>query len=65
MRAHRGLRSAKTLLSAESGWKTLTKINNFLKISISKEPEYQLAFNLFINRLVGYIDFYFVKLGDE
>ncbi|KAF2721757.1 acetate kinase [Polychaeton citri CBS 116435] len=57
--------TAEQLLNKESGWKAITGTTDFGEISSKAEQgdaACKLAFDLFVDRLVGYIGSYFVKL---
>jgi acetate kinase len=53
------------VLNSESGWKALSGTDDFQNLSTSMEPQCQLAFDLLVDRLVGYIGSYYVKLAGE
>lgn len=50
-------------MNKKSGWKALTGTTDFGKISSSDAPECKLAFDIFVDRILGYIGSYYVKLG--
>ncbi|KAL9628037.1 MAG: hypothetical protein Q9204_006157, partial [Flavoplaca sp. TL-2023a] len=56
---------AEDILNTKSGWKALTGTTNFGHISSSSDPQCKLAFDIFTDRVVGYIGSYYVKLGGE
>ena len=56
---------AEDILNTKSGWKALTGTTDFGHISSSSDPQCKLAFDIFIDRVVGYISSYYVKLGGE
>ena len=59
---------AEEILNKESGWKALTGTTDFGVVSEKAEQgdeKAKLAFEVFVDRLVGYIGAYFVKLGGE
>jgi acetate kinase len=57
---------AEEILNKKSGWKALTGTTDFSKIAVENAPDsHKLAFNLFIDRIVGYIGNYFVKLDGQ
>lgn len=56
---------AETILNKESGWKALTGTTNFGAIASSSAPKMKLAFNIFADRICGYIGSYYVKLGGQ
>lgn len=53
---------AEEILNKESGWKALTGTTDFGHISSSSDPQCRLAFDIFTDRIAGYIGSYFVKL---
>ncbi|KAL2423857.1 putative acetate kinase [Exophiala dermatitidis] len=55
--------TAEEILNKQSGWKALTGTTDFSKIADPNAPDtHKLASNIFVDRLVGYIGNYFVKL---
>ena len=59
---------AEEILNKESGWKALTGTTDFGEVSARAEQgdeDAKLAFEVFVDRLVGYVGAYFVKLGGE
>ncbi|KAI1398770.1 acetate kinase [Hypoxylon fuscum] len=56
---------AEEILNKQGGWKALTGTTNFGAIATSDKPECQLAFDLFVNRVCGYVGSYFVALGGQ
>lgn len=55
--------TAEDILNRRSGWLALTGTSDFSKIADPNAPEtHQLAFNIFVDRVVGYIGNYYVKL---
>jgi acetate kinase len=59
---------AEEILNKESGWKALTGTTDFGAVSekaAQGDEAAKLAFEIFVDRLVGYIGAYFVKLGGE
>lgn len=58
--------TAEEILNKQSGWKALTGTTDFSKIAVPDAPDtHQLAFNIFIDRVVGYVGNYYVKLGGK
>jgi acetate kinase len=53
---------AEEILNKESGWKALTGTTNFGTIASSSDPEMKLAFDIFVDRILGYIGSYYVSL---
>jgi acetate kinase len=59
---------AEEILNKESGWKALTGTTDFGTVSekaANGDEAAKLAFDIFVDRLVGYIGAYFVKLGGK
>lgn len=57
---------AEEILNKESGWKGLTGTTDFSKIADPNAPEsHKLAFSIFLDRIVGYVGSYFVKLDGK
>ena len=59
---------AEKILNNESGWKALTGTTDFgviIEKASSGDEACRLAFDILIDRIVGYIGSYFVKLGGE
>ncbi|KAB5536593.1 Acetokinase family-domain-containing protein [Coniochaeta sp. 2T2.1] len=56
---------AEEILNKESGWKSLTGTTNFGTIAGSDDPTNKLAFNLFVDRVCGFIGTYYVSLKGE
>ncbi|KAK9794461.1 putative Acetate kinase [Seiridium cardinale] len=54
---------AEEILNKESGWKALTGTTNFGTIAASDEPKCKLAFDLFVDRVCGYVGSYYVSLA--
>lgn len=56
--------TAEEVLNKKSGWKALTGTSDFAEISKPDAPEtHKLAMNVFVDRIVGYVGSYYVKLG--
>ncbi|KAI0025465.1 acetate kinase [Xylariomycetidae sp. FL0641] len=53
---------AEEILNKQSGWKALTGTTNFGIIASSEEPKHQLAFDLFVDRICGFVGSYYVSL---
>lgn len=56
---------AEEILNKESGWKALTGTTDFGKISQSDDPAHKLAFDIFVDRVCGFIGTYFVSLRGD
>ncbi|KZS87029.1 acetate and butyrate kinase [Sistotremastrum niveocremeum HHB9708] len=53
------------ILNSNSGWKSITGTTNFGTITSKRHssPPHALAWNIFVDRVIGYIGNYYVKLG--
>lgn len=59
---------AEQILNKESGWKAMTGTTDFGDITsraASGDAACKLAFDIFVDRIAGYIGSYFVRLGGE
>lgn len=56
---------AEEILNKESGWKSLTGTTNFGEIATSDDPKMKLAFDLFVDRICGFVGTYYVALGGK
>ncbi|DAA78466.1 TPA_exp: putative acetate kinase [Trichophyton benhamiae CBS 112371] len=61
------LLQAEEILNKKSGWKALTGTTDFAKIGTDNPPTemHKLAFDILLDRIVGFIGNYFVKLGGK
>lgn len=52
-------------MNKQSGWKALTGTTDFSQIAVENFPSesHKLAFDILVDRMLGYIGNYFVKLG--
>lgn len=57
--------TAEEILNKKSGWKALTGTTDFGTISSSDDPACRLAFDILVDRIIGYIGNYYVKLGGK
>ncbi|KAL7784736.1 Acetokinase family domain-containing protein [Trichoderma afarasin] len=57
--------TAEEILNKESGWKSLTGTTNFGIIAASDEPQHRLAFDLFVDRICGFVGSYYVSLKGD
>ncbi|CAI7580573.1 unnamed protein product [Penicillium glandicola] len=59
--------TAEEILNKQSGWKALTGTTDFAKIAVANPPSkaHQLAFDIIVDRIQGYIGSYYVKLNGE
>ena len=56
--------TAEEILNKQSGWKALTGTTDFSKIADPNAPDtHKLAFDIFVDRVVGFVGNYYVKLG--
>jgi acetate kinase len=56
---------AEEILNKESGWKSLTGTTNFGLIASSDDAAHRLAFDIFVDRVCGFIGSYYVSLGGD
>jgi acetate kinase len=57
---------AEEILNKKSGWKALTGTTDFAKIAVSDAPDtHKLAFDIVVDRILGYIGSYYVKLNGQ
>ncbi|PSR90433.1 acetate kinase [Coniella lustricola] len=56
---------AETILNKQAGWKALTGTTNFGTIAESADPKHKLAFDLFVDRICGFVGSYFVALRGQ
>lgn len=54
---------AEEILNKKSGWKALTGTTDFGHIASSEDPACKLAFDIFVDRILGYVGSYYVALG--
>ncbi|KAK2742383.1 hypothetical protein FQN55_007917 [Onygenales sp. PD_40] len=56
--------TAERILNKQSGWKSLTGTTDFSQIATAQPPtdNHRLAFEIFLDRIAGFIGNYFVKL---
>ncbi|PLB36155.1 putative acetate kinase [Aspergillus candidus] len=56
--------TAEEILNKQSGWKALTGTTDFSQIAVPNPPSaaHKLAFDIFVDRIVGFVGNYFVKL---
>ncbi|KAJ6093237.1 hypothetical protein N7486_008526 [Penicillium sp. IBT 16267x] len=58
--------TAEEILNKKSGWKALTGTTNFAEIAVSNAPDtHKLAFDIMVDRILGYIGSYYVKLNGQ
>ncbi|THC90484.1 hypothetical protein EYZ11_010048 [Aspergillus tanneri] len=59
--------TAEEILNKKSGWKALTGTTDFSRIAVETPPsaEHRLAFDVLVDRILGYMGSYFVKLGGK
>ncbi|KAF2727930.1 acetate kinase [Polyplosphaeria fusca] len=63
--AHMHITQAEEILNKKSGWKSLTGTTDFGAISKGEREVDELAFDMFVDRVLNYVAPYFVKLGGE
>ncbi|KAL1628187.1 hypothetical protein SLS54_001757 [Diplodia seriata] len=56
---------AEEILNKRSGWAALTGTTDFGHISASDAPECRLAFDIFADRILGYVGSYYLKLEGD
>ncbi|KAH7326677.1 Acetokinase family-domain-containing protein [Stachybotrys elegans] len=56
---------AEQILNKESGWKALTGTTDFGSIASSDDPQHKLAFDLFVDRICGFVGSYYVSLEGQ
>ncbi|KAH7181596.1 Acetokinase family-domain-containing protein [Fusarium sp. MPI-SDFR-AT-0072] len=59
---HLHISRAEEILNKESGWKSMTGTTNFGVVAESDEPTHRLAFDIFVDRIAGFVGSYFVTL---
>lgn len=57
--------TAEEILNKRSGWKALAGTTDFGKISSGEDEGCRLAFDLFVDRIIGFVGSYYVKLEGE
>ncbi|KAI9800005.1 MAG: hypothetical protein M1833_003534 [Piccolia ochrophora] len=59
--------TAEEILNKSSGWSSLTQSTDFSLItsSLATSPASKLAFDIFIDRIIGFVGAYFVRLGGQ
>lgn len=59
--------TAEEILNKQSGWKVLTGTTDFSQIAVPKPPtpEHQLAFDILVDRIIGYLGSYYLKLNGQ
>ena len=57
---------AEEILNKQSGWKALAGTTDFSKIANANAPKsHKLAFDIFVDRILGFVGAYFVKLDGK
>lgn len=56
---------AEQILNKEAGWKALAGTTDFGKISAAKDDDSKLAFELFVDRVLGFVGSYYVSLRGD
>ncbi|KAG5933582.1 hypothetical protein E4U53_000945 [Claviceps sorghi] len=62
---HLHISKAEEILNRQSGWKALTGTTDFATIAASDEERHRLAFDLFVDRVCGFVGSYYVSLEGE
>ncbi|KID86288.1 acetate kinase [Metarhizium guizhouense ARSEF 977] len=62
---HLHISRAEEILNKQSGWKSLTGTTDFSVIAGSDEPKHKLAFDIFVDRVCGFIGSYYVSLEGQ
>lgn len=57
--------TAEEILNKKSGWKALTGTTDFGTIASSSSPKCKLAFHIFVDRILGFVGSYYVKLEGQ
>lgn len=57
--------TAEEILNQHSGWRALTGSTDFGTISDSDDEMCKLAFDIFVDRILGYVGSYYLKLGGD
>ncbi|KAF7548370.1 hypothetical protein G7Z17_g7106 [Cylindrodendrum hubeiense] len=60
---HLHISVAEEILNKQSGWKAMTGTTNFGVVAASDDPACRLAFDIFVDRVLGFIGSYYVTLG--
>ena len=56
---------AEEILNKQSGWRALTGTTDFGAISSSSDHKSRLAIDIFVDRILGFVGSYYVKLGGK
>ena len=56
---------AEEILNKKSGWKALTAATDFSEISSSQDPKCKLAFDILVDRIIGFSGSYYVKVEGQ
>lgn len=59
---HLHISKAEEILNKQSGWKALTGTTDFAQIANSDKPQHKLAFDIFVDRICGFVGSYYVSL---
>ncbi|KAI5463026.1 Acetokinase family-domain-containing protein [Mariannaea sp. PMI_226] len=59
---HLHISVAEEILNKRSGWKALTGTTNFGTVATSDDPACRLAFDIFVDRVSGFVGSYYVSL---
>jgi acetate kinase len=56
---------AEEILNKHSGWKSLTGTTDFGVIAASEDGQHKLAFDIFVDRICGFVGSYYVSLQGQ
>lgn len=59
---HLHISKAEEILNKQSGWKAMTGTTNFGVVADSDDPRCRLAFDIFVDRVCGFVGSYYVSL---
>lgn len=62
---HLHISRAEEILNKESGWKSLTGTTDFATIAASGDANHQLAFDMLVDRICGFVGSYYVSLAGK
>lgn len=60
---HLHISVAEEILNKQSGWKAMTGTTNFGVVAASDDPACRLAFDIFVDRICGFVGSYYIALG--
>lgn len=59
---HLHISRAEEVLNKQGGWNAIAGTKDFGEIAVSNDENHKLAFNLFVDRVCGYVGSYYVSL---